>query len=81
MKQWRHGDKRTGLAAPIVFAVAGLIPGCIPWHGGDSGGHMSGGYRAEQPGKTALELLDEAYARGEIGREEYLRKREDLMRR
>ena len=33
------------------------------------------------PEKTALDLLDEAYARGDITREEYLRKRDDLLRR
>ena len=30
--------------------------------------------------KTALDYLDEAYAKGELSREEYLQKREDLMR-
>lgn len=36
--------------------------------------------RRKMPGKTALDLLDEAYARGEIAREEYLQKREDLRK-
>lgn len=31
-------------------------------------------------GKTALDYLDEAYARGEISREEFLQKRADLKR-
>ena len=31
-------------------------------------------------GSRALEILDEAYARGELGREEYLQKRADLKR-
>ncbi len=78
MKRWRQGNRPATLALLIV--TVGLIPGCGLWHGGDFGDHMSGGYRAERPEKTALELLDEAYARGEIGREEYLRKREDLRR-
>jgi len=79
MKRWRHGN---GLAVSAVLIVTlGVVPGCVPWHGGGFGGHMSGGNRAEQPEKTALDLLDEAYARGEISREEYLHKREDLMRR
>lgn len=30
--------------------------------------------------KTAAEYLDDAYARGEISREEFLQKREDLKR-
>jgi uncharacterized membrane protein len=51
------------------------------WHGGDSGGHMSAVSPASEAAKSPLYLLDEAYARGEIGREEYLQKREDLLRR
>ena len=38
------------------------------------GGPESG---AEQ--KTPLDILKQAYARGEIGRDEYLRKRQDLL--
>lgn len=30
--------------------------------------------------KSALDILDEAYARREIGREEYLQKRDDLRK-
>ena len=30
--------------------------------------------------KTALDMLDDAYARGEISREEFLQKREDLKK-
>ena len=29
--------------------------------------------------KTPLDILKEAYARGEIGRDEYLQKRQDLL--
>lgn len=32
-------------------------------------------------GKTAMEHLEEAYAKGEISREEFLQKREDLRSR
>ena len=32
-------------------------------------------------GKSALDLLDEAYARREISRDEYLQKRDDLQRK
>jgi putative membrane protein len=33
---------------------------------------------AQTPAKTALQLLEERYARGEIGREEFVQKRDDL---
>lgn len=32
------------------------------------------------PEKTAVDILKEAYARGEVGREEYLQKLDDLKR-
>lgn len=36
---------------------------------------------AAERGKTATDYLDEAYARGEITRDEYLIKRADIQRR
>jgi uncharacterized membrane protein len=47
-------------------------------HGGDRAGHMS---TASEAAKSPLDLLDETYARGEIGREEWQRKRADLLKR
>lgn len=45
--------------------------------------YVFGSYRRntleEKPRRTALEILDEAYAKGEIAREEYLQKRDDLQ--
>jgi len=38
-------------------------------------GAKSGGY-----GKTPLEILEEAYARGEISRDDFLQKRDDLKK-
>ena len=38
-------------------------------------GSKSGGY-----GKTPLEILEEVYARGEIDRDEFLQKRDDLKK-
>ena len=42
--------------------------------------HVSGGASSNGASKSALELLDEQYARGKISREDYLQKRDDLMR-
>jgi putative membrane protein len=38
---------------------------------------FAGGLRSSAPG-TALDILNERYARGEIGREEFEQKRKDL---
>jgi uncharacterized membrane protein len=50
-------------------------------HGGDRGSHMSSGAPTGTAVKSPLDTLDEAYARGEIGREEWQRKRADLLKR
>ena len=72
----RHCQKGDAGAAMLIVMVV-LMIGFV-WHGGDRGGHMS---TAGEAVKSPLDTLDEAYARGEIGREEYLRKREDLLKR
>lgn len=36
--------------------------------------------RAQPGAKTALDILEEAYARGQIGREEFLQKRDDIQK-
>jgi putative membrane protein len=44
-------------------------------------GHQSGGHAGARTGRSeALELLDKRYAAGEIDREEYLRRKQDLQR-
>ncbi|MEO6351684.1 MAG: hypothetical protein ABIO19_13260 [Burkholderiaceae bacterium] len=35
----------------------------------------------EREGRTALDMLDQAYARGDIQHEEYLKKRENLLKK
>lgn len=77
MKQhYQKGD--AGAVMLVVMLVVAV--GALFWHGGD--GHMGGGQGIQQRhDKTALELLDQSYARGEITREEYLRKRDDLRQR
>lgn len=44
-------------------------------------GSKNSGTAKEIPRQTALDILDEAHARGEITREEYLQKRDDLQRK
>lgn len=53
--------------ALLIIAVVALAR----WMGGGTG-NGSGRVR------TARDILDERYARGEIDREEYLRRREDM---
>ena len=44
-------------------------------------GSKNTGSAKETPRQTALDILDEAHARGELTREEYLQKRDDLQRK
>lgn len=37
-------------------------------------------FKSTAADKTALEILDEAYARGDISREEFFQKRDDLLK-
>jgi putative membrane protein len=50
-----------------------LIPAVLKYLRTDGVGRRG----SEQP-RTALDYLEEAYAKGEISREEFLQKREDL---
>ena len=78
VKMTRPYQKGEAGAAMLVLMVV-LMAGWL-WRSGDHAGHMSGTTSAARTEKTALEFLDEAYARGEIARDEYLRKRGDLMK-
>lgn len=64
-----------------ILIVIVLIVGAV-WFVRDTGysGAAHGGPRvAQKPSDPdALELLKERYARGEVGQEEYLKKRKDL---
>lgn len=42
--------------------------------------YLTTGSKSGKHGKTSLEILEEAYARGEIGRDEFLQKRDDLKK-
>ncbi|GEM_PF-3178821 len=74
-RRYQRGD--AGAAMLVMMLV--VMVGALFWH--DRGGHMQTAPGAQRAQKSAQELLDEAYARGQITREEYLRKREDLDRR
>lgn len=74
--------QRGGAGIIILAVIVVMLGGCMwhdGWHDGNPGGHMSGWQRVDRQEKSALELLDEAYARGEINREEYLQRRTDLL--
>ena len=77
-KHCQKGDAGAAMLIVMVVLMIGFFWHGGMGHGGDRAGHMS---TAGEAVKSPLDTLDEAYARGEIGREEYLRKREDLMKR
>lgn len=70
---WGWGGMWLGplfMIVPLALLVA-LIVVLVRWLGG---GSDDGGRRV----RTAREILDERYARGEIDREEYQRRRSDI---
>ena len=83
----RHFQKGEIVTVMVVMMVVMLSVGWM-WKG-----HMGVGYGADPAAyapaaaetarteKTALEILDEVYARGGITRDEYLLKREDLQKK
>jgi len=77
MKRYQRGD--AGATMVVVMLLMAL--GFFWWGGmhGGGGGHMGEDRRAARMENKALERLDEAYARGEVSREEYLQRRADLQ--
>ena len=75
-KHYQRGDAGVAMVVVMVAMMIGFL-----WHGGDRGSHMSSSAPLGTAAKSPLDLLNETYARGEIGREEYLRRREDLPKR
>lgn len=74
MRGWGWG--MAGLGLLMMLAVIGLVVWLVVFLARSTG--PSGSTTPAQDAPAARELLDERYARGEIGREEYLRMREDL---
>lgn len=54
----------------LILAIALLVKWLF--------GRRSGGPSARSPDKTALDILKERYARGEIGKDEFDQKKRDL---
>ena len=77
-KHYQRGDAGVAMVVVMVAMMIGFLWHGGMGHGGDRAGHLA---TAGEAAKSPLDTLDEAYARGEIGREEYRRKREDLLKR
>lgn len=80
MKRKQRGDAGAAMLVLMVVLMGVWFWHSGMWHGGERG-HMSSPASSMSQEKTALDLLDEAYARGDIAREEYLRRRDDLLKR
>ncbi len=78
MQDWGTGWGRGGMwlgplfmIIPFALLIAAIVV-LVRWVDGSRGG--DGGGRVH----TARDILDQRYARGEIDREEYLRRRDDM---
>jgi putative membrane protein len=54
-----------------LAVIVAIIVGLVRWLGGTGGG-------ADRSVRTARDILDERYARGEIDREEYQKRKQDI---
>lgn len=67
-----------GIMLIWIVLIVLVVYGLVRWIG-SMGPPSSFGPTEKPPAqKTALQILEEAYARGEISREEFLQKRDDL---
>lgn len=78
-KKYQKGDAGATMLVVMVVMMLGFF-GYQGMHS-DAGHSSSVPSSASQQEKTPLDLLDEMYARGDISREDYFRKREDLLKR
>ena len=69
---WGMGFGMISMVLFWVIVILGIVV-LVRWIGtGPSGG------AGQTPAKTALDILKERYARGEVGREEFEQKKRDL---
>ncbi len=74
-----NGGFGMGLGGGFMWIVWLLLIGLVVWavvQAVGSGGSRSG--TSQPPQKTPLQILEERYARGEIGRDEFERMKKDL---
>lgn len=62
----------------IIVLVVAVVVGILRWSAG--GGHRSPPASNAAPPKSALEILEERFARGEIDKDEFEEKRKTLSR-
>jgi hypothetical protein len=63
----------------LVVALCAALCGCNPWFWGGAGvGALGTGAAYEHENRKALEDLDEEFERGEITKDEYLRRKHEL---
>ena len=60
-----------------VLIVAGIVA-LVRWIAGQSRGGTSGGSTGLTTGKSALDILKERYAKGEIDKKEFEERKKDL---
>ena len=81
---WMHGDGGwlgMGLHSLLWILAIAAIVAVVVWAVRAGGGARPGAHPGAREGgarPTALEVLDERYARGEIDREDYLARKGDL---
>jgi len=70
---WGAGGMVLGPLIMVVWlaVLVAIVIGVVRWLGGLGGD-------AGRPSRTARDILDERYARGEIDREEYLKRKKDI---
>lgn len=62
-----------------VLIIAGIVA-LVRWIAGQSRGGASGGSTGLTAGKSALDILKERYAKGEINKQEFEEKKQDLLK-